>query len=282
MFAELYNAIETNRDLHVTFTGRENCSPLHKFSGIRNHFIVHYIIDGEGYFKIRGQNCKLKRGSAFFIFPGQQNFYQASKKNPWTYKWIGFIGSQAQAILEAMNITHKNQVYKCTYSKIIDGLFDKLFYLVENCPIGYKLKVLGTFYAILDQLYDASGYMSNQSSSRNSRDYIEVIKEFIEANYQQNISVKQMASYLGLNRSYFSSLFKQKTGGTIQDYLISFRINKAKDLLSHSSYQISEIGYSIGYKDYYAFIASFKKYTGYTPKLFRKKFHIATTQYKEP
>ena len=48
-------------------------------------------------------------------------------------------------------------------------------------------------------------------------------------------------------------------------------MNKAKELLTHSSFTISEISYLTGYTDYFGFIKSFKKKSGFTPKEYRLK-----------
>jgi YesN/AraC family two-component response regulator len=70
-------------------------------------------------------------------------------------------------------------------------------------------------------------------------------------------------------------------GLPVQEYLIQFRINKAKEMLTHTYYNISEIAFSVGYNDYYAFIKSFKKKTGLTPKQYRKMNFIEAVQFLE-
>ncbi|MBN2441349.1 MAG: AraC family transcriptional regulator [Spirochaetales bacterium] len=280
MIEECYNSIQSDSDLNVTFTGREMCRPLHNFFGIRNHYVVHYIVKGEGILKINNKTYHLVPGCAFYIFPGQKNFYQAAKNNPWTYKWIGFVGSKADQTLALMNITRDNPVYSCEYSKEIDDLFDMLFYILKTCSNGFQIKVLGTFYLILTKFLDNAENIIIEDTNK-KEDYIPTILKFIKINYQRNISVLQMANFLGLNRSYFSSLFKKKMNMNIQEYLIHYRIDKAKKMLSHTNYNISEIAFSIGYNDYYSFIKSFKKITGFTPKEYRKMHIIDAVQFME-
>jgi len=276
---ECYNSLQDDTDLHVTFTGKEYCSPLHKFHGIRNHFVVHYIVEGKGILKINRKTYCLIPGCAFFIFPGQKNFYQADKINPWTYKWIGFVGSKVEQILTLINITRDNPVYSCSYSKKIDILFDDLFNTLKSSPKGIQLRVLQIFYSILINFLENCENPISFKLNNKKEDYITNILKFIHANYQRHISVFQMAEYLGLNRSYFSSLFKKKMGLSSKQYLIKYRIEKAREMLSHTYYNISEIAYSVGYKDYYGFIRSFKKTTGLTPKQYRRMHYIDAVQF---
>ncbi len=275
---ECYNFLQSESDLHVTFTGKEYCRPLHRYNGIRNHYVAHYIVKGEGILKMNDKTYQLTPGCAFFIFPGQKNFYQASRTNPWTYKWIGFIGSKAEQKLASINIARSSPVYRCEYSKKIDLLFDELFDFLKTTPSGYELKIMGIFYLILFTFLENSKNVIPFKESR-KRDYIANILEFIEANYQRNISVFQMAEYLELNRSYFSDLFRKRIGKSVRDYLIEYRIDKAKDMLLHTNYNISEIAFSVGYNDYYGFIKSFKRITGFTPKGFKKRYYVTSVQF---
>lgn len=107
-------------------------------------------------------------------------------------------------------------------------------------------------------------------SSKDKDDYvIQKSKEYIHTNYQNNISLNDVASHVFLNSNYFSSLFKQKTGVTFRNYLRDFRIEKAKKLLLSTNLRIYEIGLSVGYNEQSHFIRAFKTVTGVTPTEFR-------------
>ena len=93
-------------------------------------------------------------------------------------------------------------------------------------------------------------------SSRNARKlpknniqdfYIQSTVDFIESYYMNEISVEDMASNLGLNRSYFSKIFKKSTQKSPQDFLIQYRINKACELLRSTSMPIMQIAHLVGY-----------------------------------
>ena len=113
---------------------------------------MHYIVNGEGDLKINNRKYHLTRGCAFFIFPEQKNFYQASKNNPWEYKWIAFVGTKAEHLLKSINITRSLPVYQCEYSEKIDSRFNELFENLKTRNIGFELKVKGIFYLVLNLL----------------------------------------------------------------------------------------------------------------------------------
>ena len=83
-------------------------------------------------------------------------------------------------------------------------------------------------------------------------------------------SVEKIADYLKLNRKYIARVFKEKTGSTIQEYLISKRMEEAKKLLK-KGYGVSESAYMSGYNDAFNFSKAFKKRFGISPKQYAEK-----------
>ena len=102
--------------------------------------------------------------------------------------------------------------------------------------------------------------------------YPHVIKEaikYIEGHYYESITSKDVAQHVGLSSSYFSALFRQAVGSNPSDYIIDFRLRKAKQLLKESNYRIYEIAEMVGYENNYYFNRLFKKVVGCTPKEYR-------------
>ena len=92
----------------------------------------------------------------------------------------------------------------------------------------------------------------------------------METNYHENITVEDIAYEIGLDRSYFSTLFKTQTGKTPHAYLTSLRIKKACTLMMQVDLSVSEAAQSVGL-DPRNFARLFKKETGKTPKEYMKK-----------
>lgn len=93
---------------------------------------------------------------------------------------------------------------------------------------------------------------------------------YLSENYHKKISVKELSDYVHYSSSYIIKLFKEKKGITITEYLVSLRINKAKQLLEYTSKSIREISSELGYKSPYYFSNQFKQLTGKSPRLYRK------------
>lgn len=87
--------------------------------------------------------------------------------------------------------------------------------------------------------------------------------------YNQNPSLSDVASYVGLNPNYFSSLFKKETGKNFSSYLLKIRLDNAKLLLKNTNLTLSEIAAELGFDSQSYFSRLFKKETGLTPREYR-------------
>lgn len=102
-----------------------------------------------------------------------------------------------------------------------------------------------------------------------SNDSINKAINFINQNYNQEISLSQISATFNFNPYYFSKLFKKYTGVSYKTYLTELRIQKACELLKNSSKSIKEIAFMVGFSDPNYFIKAFKKFVGVTPSVYR-------------
>jgi len=98
-------------------------------------------------------------------------------------------------------------------------------------------------------------------------------QEFIEQNYQDKITVDQLASMLALGRRSLERRFKKATCNTVIEYIQRVKIEAAKKDLETSRKNINEVMYDVGYNDTKAFRTIFKKTTGMTPIDYRNKYN---------
>ena len=105
----------------------------------------------------------------------------------------------------------------------------------------------------------------------NTADYTEMAKRYIEEHYMEVIQLRDLALVAHISPTYYSIRFKKDTGMSFTEYLIWFRLNKAKKLLKKGKTSCKEIGMSVGYTDYVQFTKIFKKYVGVSPETYRKQ-----------
>ena len=99
----------------------------------------------------------------------------------------------------------------------------------------------------------------------------DIIKDYIDRNYKKDISAKDVAGILGYSDVYFSKVFKQLFDDNFINYLTKIRIDRAKVLLKDISFNIKEVGKSVGYADSNYFTKVFKRSVGISPSEYRSK-----------
>lgn len=100
-------------------------------------------------------------------------------------------------------------------------------------------------------------------------DVVQVMQKLAKEHFSQNFSLENAAEALSMNPAYLSRLFKQQCSQTYSDYLVSLRVERAKELLADPRVKVYEIGYEIGYKNTQHFYKVFKQLTGMTPSEYR-------------
>ncbi len=106
---------------------------------------------------------------------------------------------------------------------------------------------------------------------KNIRNDVLAAANFIEEHYSNDISLSDVARYINISKNHLSYLFKKETGQTFSDYLIQYRIAKARSLLeSGQNYTVSEIAELTGFHDTGYFSKVFKKATGLSPNQYKK------------
>lgn len=120
----------------------------------------------------------------------------------------------------------------------------------------------------VNKIGDACRNIMNKRTER-SMSVVETAKEYIRNNFSRNISLEDASMAVNISPYYFSRIFKEETGENFIDYLTELRIEKAKDLLSNSTYSVKEICSMVGYSDPNYFSRSFKKNVGVTPTEFK-------------
>lgn len=97
---------------------------------------------------------------------------------------------------------------------------------------------------------------------------VELVKKFVEINIHKDVSLKQVADYIGLSTFYFSKIFKKAEGINFKEYVIKIKMEKAKCLMRKEGKTVGEAAREVGYSDPNYFSKAFKNYAGIAPKKF--------------
>lgn len=276
--AEFFNTIVPSADINLLFTGYEQCPPEKACGGIRAHFLLHYVLSGGGTVLTGKTTSRISAGDLFCYYPEQPLCYTADPLRPWKFAWVGFTGTRAGEILRSSSGGAPLTIHTHPSPSRMESLFESLFRQQEKRHEGFNLVSEGILLEILGELCRAHrSYPESVPDHATPADpgaadlrsfYVEKMKQFIQSNYQNAITVQHVVDYIGIDRSYASRIFHRIEKRTIQRYLIDLRMTQARRLLAEKRLSIVNVARSVGYQDYATFERRFRQEHGRSPGSF--------------
>lgn len=101
---------------------------------------------------------------------------------------------------------------------------------------------------------------------------VRLARKYIHQHYAESLTLETLSNEVNLNATYLSSVFKRETNQSFLDYLTQVRVDAAKELLADTEIPISDVAEHVGYQDMKYFYKRFKKFTGLSPKDYRKLY----------
>lgn len=253
--------------LSVYNVGFQKCDALYQWGpGIRDHYLIHYIISGKGFYKANRHLHELRAGDAFLVYPNMEVLYYAAEDEPWEYAWVGFTGSDASMILNASDFSPENPFIRNVPSGEAVRRQILHIYDARGNEFEHAVEMTGRLYTML-ALFLHGASRSGTPNSANS--YVQKGIEFISSNYSYAITVEDIAAYVGVSRSQLFRSFQTVLGQSPKEYLTDFRMKQACYLLEHSDLSITTIANSLGFDNSLYFSKTFHKQKGVPPKAFR-------------
>lgn len=254
--------------LSVYNVGFEKCTPGYQWGpGIRDHYLIHYIISGRGFYLVNGKSYCLNPGDSFLVYPNTEISYTADMKSPWEYAWVGFTGSDAPIILNATDFSKNTPVISGGIPG--ESIHRQILHIYDarGNSLEHAVEMTGRLYTMLSLFMQNS---SRKKTADTASSYVQKSIEFITANYSYNITVEDIADYVGLSRSHLFRSFQNVLKVSPKEYLTSFRMKQACYLLEHSRLSITAIANSVGFDNSLYFSKVFRQEKGMPPREYRK------------
>lgn len=258
-------------ELCLCYCGWEQCESGHRFGPNRRRtYVLHFVGGGYGTLEINNRKYRIEKGDAFLIPPGADAWYEADKEEPWFYSWLGFCGVKAKACMENAGFSLARPVRRLACLPQIQELIEKI---LEEHQLSYKCELRRNAY-LMEIMADLVEEYTKDSPGKvriyPGTFYVRHAIDYINTHYNEKIRIADLATYIGVNRSYLTSSFKKSTGYSPQEYLMLLRMEKAAELLKKTDLTINDVAASVGYGDQLAFSKIFKQYYGASPKAFRE------------
>lgn len=145
---------------------------------------------------------------------------------------------------------------------------DMLQWNERRGKIHHFNELSGLFYEYLETI----AFWFEEKNKNPNYYVVSYVKDYVEANYQNQINIDYMAEGIRLSPNYLRSIFKENTGQTIGEFIKEYRFGCACELLKDKTLKIKEISRLVGYEDFSYFCASFTKQFWESPNEYRKRF----------
>lgn len=242
---------------------------------------IAYILSGKGCYVVNGITYNVEAGDLIMCNPGvkHQNIV-TNMKEPTVEFICGFtdfhfknMPPNSVILKDGGYILHTNaelrqEINKHCYEMIAENDANK----PGKCFM-LKARLMQILLLVVREVYDVNPeYTKGYNFESYNKSYaVKRIINYLNENYEHKISLEQIAHNMYLSPVYISKIFKEETGESPINYLIKIRLEKARDILTHSdSRSIKNIANSVGYDDVYHFSKLFKKYYGVAPLYFKR------------
>lgn len=186
-----------------------------------------------------------------------------------------FVGERSERMLAALDELYPSGSFKPSSPDDVYKDFLRLLRLYRadwkiNLPeIGFILEKL------IFTAYDSSG---NENSSAHDIQNLDRIAELLRSEPFQEYDFKSFAAEMDISYDHFRRIFRKKHRLTPREYLLHQRMFRAAELLKNDNMRIKEIVYSCNFKSLIDFSRIFKRYSGLSPREYRKRFSSGGAQ----
>lgn len=247
--------------------------------GSAQHILI-YCSDGAGWFEMDGHIINVERGQFLYIPADTPHAYGSHDHDPWSIYWIHFKGSQAAHIERLLNNAHnKCHCHSISYSEERVKLFNRIYATLQT---GYSPDNLTYINMCLWHFLSSFCYSDIflLPQKQEYKDAIDIAIDYMRNNLHRPLQLQELAAHIHISVSYFSALFKKKTGYPPLEYFNHIKIQAACQYLQFTEMHIKEIAYKLGIDDPFYFSRLFANMMGIAPTEYRlkKEYHSAITE----
>lgn len=229
----------------------------------RIDFQIIYIAAGKAHFFLDGQDVVVNAGYMVLYQPKEMQRYVYYGVDQTEVFWVHFTGSEVKNILKSYGIPLTGHVFYTGKFPEYQKLFQDMIQELQLCRPHYEeylSLLLRHLFILISRQLDVGPRLTEHVQNEMEA----AIRHFSE-NYNTEIIIDDYAASMHRSTTWFIRSFKQYTGMTPMQYIISVRIANAQRLLATGDYNVTEVASIVGYDNPLYFSRLFKKRTGLAP-----------------
>jgi len=236
----------------------------------REDYVLNFTVSGAGDLLYRKGHYTLTKNTAVLIDCSQYHDYHTSPgaSEPWIHYFM-HIDKQSGKIYDDFLFKDQFSPIKITDSLYLSDLFEIIIDTAGKSGADIAFYLSNYISQVMTFLLECKKRTAYENV--NHKVIVDKVVAYIESNYNSPVSIDEMSNYSGISKYYLIKIFKQLMHVTPYQYLLEFRIHKAKYFLDTTDLSISQIGSEVGFNDAWHFMRIFKKITGATPSEWREQ-----------
>jgi AraC-like DNA-binding protein len=252
-------------------------------------YLLMYVQEGEVVACVNEHQYRLSAGNFCLIQPGELHTLKGLTDTITPYAHFDVFYNPAR---QRSFVVRQGQVDVSSFEELIQPDLDVMTGVrvptrfVPLNPAQFRdtmLRMIGVWQqqdliGRLESQYLATGlvlallqtYAGGNPESSNRPEFLNWITSFMSLHLSEPLPVAHMAKRAGLSATRFSQVFRERFGRPPHQFLLHLRIQRAQDLLQHTSLTLRQIAVQCGFADVHHFTKAFKKTTGQTPGSYRR------------
>ena len=254
----------------------------HHFTNLphkNDFYLVVLITKGSGWHEVDFVRYTIEKGSVFMLQPGQMHYWELSSDID------GYVFFHTKTFFDEVYTTFKinhfpffNSFYSNAEFSVSKDKLERLAILMKELITETQLPAyfsIQKIHALLNLVYIefSRGFIQENSTIQSA--YLNKLLSFensIELNYKNEKSVQFYANKLNISSKHLNRIVKESLNKTSSDLIAERVILEAKRMLIQLKFNVTQIGYELGYQDKSYFVRFFKKQTGETPMNFLNNY----------
>jgi AraC-like DNA-binding protein len=228
-------------------------------------------VTGEGSLEYEGKEFSLTQGDCVFIDCNNPYSHTTSPTNLWTLRWIHFWGASMPIIYKKYKERGGRPVFRPEEDNFSE-VWSKLFETASGHDYMRDMLINQYLSELMVCVMRESWHPEEQSSLPPKKQIIKPVKEYLDKNYGEKITLDSLSTQFYINKYYLTKTFKEQYGVSITSYLLNLRITRAKQLLRFSEKSVEEIGLECGLGAAHYFSQTFKNVEGVPPSKYREQW----------
>ncbi|MFD0960077.1 helix-turn-helix transcriptional regulator [Paenibacillus chungangensis] len=266
---------EKSGQLWMVRGGRSIAKPSYQAGPKRmDCYSLHIVLEGELLFECDDKRITAGDGDLVCLFPDHTYSYRRSGEcDRLRLSWLAFDGPGAAAMLQESGMTPDSPCLRERWSPALQALLDALFDHIRDrshpgMPLQQSIRIQGELMHFFAELLEQPTTHPEQRSTG----WLAQSLQHIELHATEGLTVEQLAAMAGMNRNYFSSAFSRHMGQSPLKVMTAIRMRKAAELLKGTDASITEIAYSLGYGNPFAFTRAFTRHYEQSPTAYRGQY----------